>query len=454
MSDIPNMVASYGSPFSLKFEDYNLLPLETWRDRIGYHPWHFWGISGSKVPVNSACNTWVKQYSWQTGDTMGRADIIQAIISAEGKMRQILNYSPAPRYQEAMFSWPRYPKEDVYRYGYAGADGRWITIRLPEGYIQAAGVEKFVNILEDATVTYSDEDKDGLNETFTVTTPAQAVTTNPSQVGIYFTAADRLDDDPTGIRWQIRPVKTRIDPVTGAISITGRSWMMVRPVLYEGVANQNANSSGIDPSVSANFVSKVNVYWRHTDMNGLTYLDAQAALVWETPPYPQWASWSLPAPAGLDPAGVAYAIARVGIRDAQNGVVSLGEAVYDSVSQTWQAIPWYAGAYKYKPPDRVVIRYLAGYPGDQFGNMQNKMSDIVHPLAAAALTRRICACESASRTLYDYQFDLARTAGAGDESYGMMSRDDLANPFGTRRGQVQAWKQIKNERQLRGFAVG
>lgn len=449
MSDIPNMVASYGSPFSLLIEDYNLLPLETWRDRIGYHPWHFWGMAGPKVPILSACNTWVKQHSWQTGDTMGREDIIKAIISAEVKMTQILNYSPAPRYREAMFSWPRYPKEDIYRYGYAGGDGRWITIRLPEGYIEGVGIQKYDMIQENAIVVYSDQDGDGLNETFTITTPAQTLTQNQSQVEIFFTSADRLDNEPTGVRWQIRPIRTRIDPVTGVVTITGRSWLLARPILYEGFGND-----AIDPNVCANFAEMVNVYWRHTWMDGQTYLDCQAALVWETPPYPQWASWSLPAPAGLDPAGVAYAIARVGVRDAQNGVVSLGEAVYDPISKTWQAIPWYAGAYKYKPPDRVVIRYHAGYPTDQFGNMQAKMSEIVYPLAAAQLTRRICACESASRALYDFQFDLSRTAGSGDEAYGMMSRDDLSNPFGTKRGEVRAWKQIKNERQLRGFAVG
>ena len=37
------------------------------------------------------------------------------------------------------------------------------------------------------------------------------------------------------------------------------------------------------------------------------------------------------------------------------------------------------------------------------------------------------------------------TSGNNDDQYGAISPDDLANPFGTRRGQVEAWKFVTNQ---------
>jgi len=47
---------------------------------------------------------------------------------------------------------------------------------------------------------------------------------------------------------------------------------------------------------------------------------------------------------------------------------------------------------------------------------------------------------------------LARSAGANDEQYAI-GPGDLDNPFGTLRGQVYAWKQVKNLRQIKGLSV-
>src|SRR6185369_16921871 len=99
---------------------------------------------------------------------------------------------------------------------------------------------------------------------------------------------------------------------------------------------------------------------------------------------------------------------------------------------------------------RVTVRYLAGFPLASDGQMQEPYRTMVARLAAAELARPICACDEANRELYRWQFDLARTAGSGDEAYGAVSAEDLNNPFGTRRGHVYAWKQVKNLRQLRG----
>jgi hypothetical protein len=97
------------------------------------------------------------------------------------------------------------------------------------------------------------------------------------------------------------------------------------------------------------------------------------------------------------------------------------------------------------------VRYLAGSPLASDGQMQEPFRTVVARLAAAELARPICGCDEASRELYRWQFDLARTSGAGDEAYGAISANDLDNPLGTRRGHVFAWRFIRQRQQLRGF---
>jgi ribosomal protein L9 len=93
----------------------------------------------------------------------------------------------------------------------------------------------------------------------------------------------------------------------------------------------------------------------------------------------------------------------------------------------------------------------AGFPLDaERQAMARKFQTVVARLAMAELARPVCACESANRELHNWQFDLARSAGSNDETFGFISREDLANPLGTRRGAVFAWKQIRNLRQTVG----
>ncbi len=83
--------------------------------------------------------------------------------------------------------------------------------------------------------------------------------------------------------------------------------------------------------------------------------------------------------------------------------------------------------------------------------MQEPFRTVVARLAAAELARPICGCEDASRELFRWQFDLARSSGSGDEQYGAVSAADLDNPLGTRRGHVAAWRFIRQRQRYQGF---
>jgi len=291
---------------------------------------------------------------------------------------------------------------------------------------------------------YSDPDGDTLLDTWTLTI-ATAIT-DASQIAVYYAAADRLNSAAAGDDWRILPVTISI--TGGVATIRGRSWQVVKPILYEGLT-----SSALDPSVIGNFVTTLDVYQRTTNTNGTTITTSQGVITWETRPSHGWwcccggcANQSTAfGGSPYDPAAVAQAVARVGIRDKRHGLLTPADASYDTTTGIWSSLDWTVC----REPDRVTLRYLAGYPLGSDGLMQEPYRTVVARLAAAELGRTICGCDYANRELYRWQFDVSQTA-RGDELFGI-SPENLNNPLGTRRGHVAAWKFIMDQQQLTGI---
>lgn len=427
----------------------NLLSLEQFRRALNYHPFHYYGLADSSlVPVNSNCNDIVTQYSWQAADRVGRDSMIAAIEQAESRLLTQLTYSVAPHYGEETLEYPRYLDTQLSRRASVDATGRWLSVTLAEKKIQALGVETLTAIETAVTLVYSDTDGDGLNDTFTLTTVATTTETDPDKIAVYFAAADRLDGDSAGEAWRILPVKVTING-NGTVTVSGRSWMLVKPVLYQGVGTSEGVFPPIDPTVAGNFAATLDVYTRTTGPDGQYIANSQGVFIWESFP---WASIgaccgsSSFTPGGQsDPASYFAAPARIGIRNGELGEVIPGAAVYDSASGTWNAVSWGICA----PPDRVTVRYFAGEPLVNH-EMKKALQTVVARLAMAELPNRICACDAANRELYRWQVDLALSEGDASFSF---SEEDLNNPFGTRAGQVYAWRFVKDNRVLQGFSI-
>lgn len=421
-----------------------LLSLENFRRVLGYNPWHFFGLQSTgtnQARINSECNATIYQYTWQNANAAGRNEVLNAIQSAEDRLSAYLYYRPAPHYVVETVNWPRAPYP---RYGPIDTLGRWVSVSAGEKYIQAVGVETRAAIALAQAVAYSDLNGDGLNELATITVGVGTIT-DPDQIEVFFNTTDRYDGTvipATGtpdtidaaLRWRIQPVTVRI--AGGTATITGPSWIFVKPLLYEGGAP-------LDPAAAANFAATVDIYRRYTDPDGTTTDTSQAVLIWETTPCGGgwWccdgASYTTNS---SDPAAVAYAIARAGIRDSVNGEIAPGPAAYNSTAAVFAATTFATGF----EPDRVILRYRAGLPLAA-GQMQQKWQIIVARMAMAELAERLAACDIANKELWRWQFDLARSSGANDEAYGAVSTRDLENPFGTRRGHVFAWRAIQQQ---------
>ncbi len=416
-----------------------LLPLELWRRELHYNPWHFWGFQGAKAPVTSQCNAVVKAYAWQTANAVGRFEIAQAVVEAENRLCEQLGYSVAPHFvSEEIRDYPRfYDKQWWARYP-VDSRGGWKPVTLREGHVQGVGVEA-LTLLGTANVVYSDADGDGLNDTFTATL-ATAVT-DPTQLAVYFAVADRLNNESAGDRWRVQPVSVSI--AGGVATIKGPAWLLGKPILYEAY-----NAPDLDPTTATNFVTTLEVYQRTLDMTGQTTDTAQAKFIWETLPYDVW--WATSSITGAtDPASQAYAVARVGVRDGRLGIVIPGEALYNATAGKWYMVmpPW--EELQGRPPDRVLVRYQAGYPLDADGQMNRQFQTMVFRLGCAQLDNRIAACDEAQRELYRWQRDLSQIANR-EEMY-KISDVDLNCPWGTRRGAVDAWRQVLRLRLMRGI---
>lgn len=423
-----------------------LLPLESFRRLLGFNPWHFWGMADSDtLRVTSGCNSLVREYAWQNTDAIGRSEIREAIATAEQRILNYLRYRPAPAYASASIAFPEYFDTTLRRISTADASGRRLSVLLPEGQVQALGVESLTLLGAAASITFSDQDGDGYQETFTALLAQPAGVTNADEIALYFNSADRPFGVPVSARWRIEPITVTI--AGGTITATGRLWLLVKPILYEGMTNIQ---SGLSPINTSTFITSLDFYRRRTNGDGTTETTSQGLLTWESEPYPSWAGCCGDGSSiSSDPAAIATAIARVGIRDAEHGIVLPGQAIFNTTSSIWTGASWDSC----RPPDRITIRYLAGVAlVDQ--QMDSAWQTLVARMAAAEMSRPICACDDANRELFRWQEDLARTAGNNDNQFGAISASDLNNPFGTRRGHIYAWREIANLRQTRGYALG
>lgn len=412
-----------------------LLPLETWRQLLGYHPFHFWQLANSTIPLSNACNTALAEYPWQRNDATGRSAICTAIAQAESLLQRYLGYAVAPAYQQITLAMPQLYECGLFRISPADAAGHAAAVRLPDcAYVQALGTPVYTSIDDAAVVTYSDADGDGLNDT--ATWSVSTTVTDAAQLGAYVPVAERPGlDTALSEAWRIQPAQVTI--AGGVATFKAPAWIMVKPLRYEGVSTQP-----LDPTASSNFLATVDVQRRAPDGA------QQATLIWEQLPYPSWA-WGQPS-GTTDPAALATASARVTIRDGRLGLVAPIEAIYDTTTGLWSQAWW--NICDWRMPDRVVINAYAGYPlaGQQ---MDPLYATTVFRLALAELARPVCACDQANKERYEWQLDLARTGGNADEAFGAISAEDLSNPLGTRRGHVAAWRLIKRLRHLPSFAV-
>jgi len=407
-----------------------MVTLKRWYNLMGINPWHGYQLAGTLVPLDSRCNSLVYEYAYQNANRAGRREIRESIERAYSQFKTYAHFEPRTTYKTVTIPYPKLADYMLQRFTANDDQGRWLSLKLPDGYIQQLGVEQSTFIAS-VSLTFQDLNSDGLFETATCTATVPSGTT-AQDIQIRFASADLFDDSDATID------PRSISVVGTTATITLDSYTLVRPILYTGINSQGYDPSVLPPTAGSPYASAIDVYTVECNSDGYTLNDAQAVLVWQSRPLPALGYSWLFNTSTTDPSSAKYAIARGGIRNAEQGIVYIGQSVYDATSGTFSGRLDFSNC---APPDQVIIRYKCGVSGTQY-------DQTIARLAAAELAKPICACEPANKTLGEWQFDLART-GASDEIY--QTPGDADNPLGSRRGHIFAWRTIQQVQRVSGI---
>lgn len=383
-----------------------LLPIDSWAKIMGLSPWWFNQVGeGFANPDTAQCAHVFFQYQWQQ-DFLSREEIAQAISMAEDMIAAQLHYYPAPKYFiDEVQQYPRPYNRELYAGGRTPR-GQLKSVQLNWHKVQGGGVLARSLINASTAVVLSDNDGDGVKETFTLT---QATTvTDPNEIGVYFTTADR-NSDPIDETWRVRPVRVTISG--GNAVVTGHASLLVKPDL-----TFRTDATALDVTVASNFVTALDVYRVYRDDD--TSTNKQGNAIWELTPCVD------------PPCGVEYSALCIGARMAEIGFVSVDYSINDTCRGT--------------APDRVSVNYLAGEPL-MGGQMNPVMADIVAHLATALLPVDKCGCERSDRIIA-YWRDVNPASGEGMRQQLIGSYRE--NPFGPQRGAMYSWNRIQPLLQL------
>lgn len=387
-----------------------LLTLERFRQIMGLHPFHFWQLQSPQVPVRDACQRLTFQHAWHNANAVGRSEVQDAISMAEASIADQLGYWPGPHYDVDVIDYPTLAQANLIRMNQDDPRGRWQSTALKWAHVQKVGVEVNTKLTDLAVELCRSKGTGQPIDKFkcNYTVPAG---TKVEQLEIWNGTT------------QVAPVTMVLDGVN--LTVDGPAWLLVNPALYE-----DWEAKDLDPNSEDTFSQSVELRRHYCDPTGNTQDTAQAVLEWETRP-PYYGPWCCAQ--GQDPAALSYALARVGIREAELGYVYLGQAAYDATSAVWLATPFATCT----PPDRVTVRYLSGLE-----SLSSVWEVAIARYAAAEIARPICGCDTANAEFMRWQWEVMAT-GTGVKGM-VVSESDKNNPFGTRLGHIYAWRVVRD----------
>lgn len=390
------------------------LPLATFAKYMGFHPLHFEQVV---YGPQTHCDNVVFQHEWQTADKVSREEIARAIAEAEEKIENALGYRIVPSWE--VDEWRATPQQ-ISRY----LNNHSNIVQASWGYMISGGIKSSTVVEAAADIVYTDEDSDGYFETATVTVTTVAV--DPEEIHVFYPGKD---GDQT---WEIRPVEVVI--ASGTATITFRRELAVNPDLFDRLDIEDAEAVGTD---DADFLSTVDVYRIYNDPQ------TQATLMWE----PYAGLCGVCNGSGCESCAYYVQTACLMVHgDPRQSILHYTPADWDSEDEVFTPATWMAG----RNPEIVRLYYYAGWRNKSLrytNRMDPQWERTVAYMAAALLDRPPCDCVKGNWERW--RQDLTLVAGSADGSVGLgffrNPEGALDNPFGTTRGEVNAWRQVRNK---------
>lgn len=420
---------------------YTLLSLDQYARIMGISPAHFWGTLAINVapspvfPVGTCHSIW-HQYSWQDTDQVSRYDVAVAIARAESDLANALGYWPAPVWlTEEKVQYTRTIYRELYALGVdirgmaKEVNSRWKKIISPgKRAVTFVGTATTAGAL----IVYSDDDSDGLYETATV--HFATTLTDVKELKLYYPGyGGRLE-------YEIREVRDKYLS-GGFVYFVLDSWLMVNRLNYEKFPT-DAGVPAVDISTTANFITSVDIYREYIDST-----DESVVFYWENANV----GCAVCGGAGCAACGAITQDGCLRIRDADNGILVPVPASYDTTAGSWTAQAWSGD----REPDYVSMYYLAGLQSEQYRNgrefmpMPYDLQMVIAHLATARLERGFCGCNNLENLAEYLREDMTRA----EKGAFFTSPAIVNNPFGHRRGEIEAWNYTNGLVRDRKFAV-
>lgn len=402
------------------------LSLDEYARLMGLNPLHFNGVVINEMQ-RTPCDTAWYQYPWQKGGT-SREEIAEAIEQAESMIELQLRSRLLPTWQvDERVLTARGPRPELVRIGSTDLRGYRQTVRAGWGRFISGGIRKATLVQAAAPIVYDNTVLPATYNNRATVTVAVPQGTAPCSVCVYYPGHAGAE------AWRIRPV---VVDVTGLVAtITFRRQQAVAEALLESMdVAADSNQRLAIGSVDASFLTAVDVYTVVNDPS------TQASLLW--------------APPGVDCSSddlSAFSTQTAALMLASDPALS----VLSYIPAEWDAATSkYTGVYpaSWNEPDQIRLYYLAGLEAQGVAcsrwEMDPAWAYTVAVLASALLSKPPCGCQT--EVFGRWQTDLAFVGGAEQISKYDVSRADLDCPFGTRLGQVYAYRRCMQD----GAAAG
>lgn len=428
-----------------------LLSLDRYAEIIGLNPAHFNNAQNQNVmPVTAACSHVFYQEDWQAGDRVSRNQLAREIANAEKEIAEFIGFWPAPVWIEdevRRYTRPHRPDwiggtmRDVRGYR-KGIKTRWGKLIEP-GRRVAVHYTSPDTVIGD--LAYIDADGDGYIETARVRLLGILDLFDLCDIKVYFS------DWGAAPQQEIRPWRyALVNHATGDLDLMYWAWQFILPGTIAALPTIDTPTP-VDFTDTPNLVTEVEVYQVYNDPTSQS-----AEFYWE-PDVDLGVVLICPACQGdgCEVCSLTYQAGCCHVADVEGGILVPTPGTYDAADARWE----YTEPTVNRDPDVVKMWYYAGdrsqrslatLPVDRSGqtryqhNACDELStfwaETIAWIATARLRRTLCGCNNVKELVNELQTPVDRIPQAGDSF--TVTEEDLQNPFGTKIGEVRAWRRL------------
>lgn len=397
------------------------LSLDRFAKIFGIPPVQFNGCELQSVtptalfPVNPECDSVWPQHDWQDFGRISRDQLAMEIEVAEREVIDYIRCNPAPGWNMERKTYPKFHRQSSPKYvtGY-GLGGGYKSVNLSKGKLISGGRLTRTEIASAATVVYSDEDGDGYKETATIT--IAGLTTEPGHGEVRVYPSGKSSDDTYWLRYA-----KSVSYSAGTLVIVMNSWLLLVPDQFDGFPSE-VSFRAVDASDTSDtdiYLGTVDVYRVYND-----WTSTSVEFIWEDSVTTETGVFTPSVP----DAGIGK-IVRADYSDGEWGEKCMSAS---------------------REPDMARVWYYSGMVSDAFENevdedpMPMEIAKAIAYIAGSRLMRGVSGCSNLNRFGEHIMHDTAVSKTEGVSYF--QDEAALANAFGTRVGEVKAWRILKSIR--------